>query len=135
MAKLGIKRIYEPALPADGCRVLVDRLWPRGLAREAAAIDHWFKEIGPTNALRTWFGHRPERWAEFSRRYRAELAGDGPAPLVRELVALARKGPLTTQEYDDRQPRDLKGDGRHRPAGAVGRVRSQAGLGQQEQCH
>ena len=95
MAKLGIKRIYEPALPGDGCRVLVDRLWPRGLSRDAAAIDHWFKEIGPSNELRTWFGHRPERWDEFSRRYRAELAGEVVAPFVRELAALARKGSLT----------------------------------------
>ena len=95
MAHLGIKRIYEPAHPDDGCRVLVDRLWPRGLTREAAAVDHWFKEIGPSNDLRTWFGHRPERWAEFSRRYRAELAAEVAAPLVRQLVMLARKGSLT----------------------------------------
>lgn len=71
-----IKRIYEPADKADGTRVLVDRLWPRGLSREDAAIDLWLKSIAPSAQLRQWFGHKPERWDEFSRRYWQELAGN-----------------------------------------------------------
>jgi len=69
-----IKRIYEPATEKDGCRILVDRLWPRGLKKEAAHIDEWMKEIAPSDALRKWFGHKPEHWAEFEKRYQAELA-------------------------------------------------------------
>jgi uncharacterized protein YeaO (DUF488 family) len=70
---LKVKRIYEAPAPADGYRVLVDRLWPRGLAKKTAHVDIWMKEIAPSHALRKWFGHDPERWAEFQRRYRAEL--------------------------------------------------------------
>jgi uncharacterized protein YeaO (DUF488 family) len=88
-----IKRVYEPPAAADGTRVLVDRLWPRGLRKEAAALDDWEKDIAPSPALRTWFGHRPERFAEFSRRYRAELA-ERPEAAAR-LRSLARKGPVT----------------------------------------
>ena len=95
MPNLRVKRIYEPKAVADGCRVLVDRIWPRGLTREAAAIDYWFKELGPSTALRTWFGHRPERWEEFARRYRAELKVAAAQPLLQELSALAAAGPLT----------------------------------------
>jgi len=69
-----IARIYEPSRQADGWRVLVDRLWPRSVKKEAAHVDHWMKEIAPSNHLRKWFGHKPERWAEFKRRYAAELA-------------------------------------------------------------
>jgi uncharacterized protein YeaO (DUF488 family) len=69
-----IKHVYEPASPDDGARVLVDRLWPRGLTKEDAELALWMKEIAPSPALRTWFDHRPERFAEFSRRYRSELA-------------------------------------------------------------
>ena len=69
-----IARIYEPRGKQDGWRVLVDRLWPRGLKKEAAQIDEWMKEIAPSDALRKWFAHKPERWPEFQRRYRAELA-------------------------------------------------------------
>jgi uncharacterized protein YeaO (DUF488 family) len=68
-----LKRVYEKASPEDGTRVLVDRLWPRGLRKEAAAINHWFKEIAPSTELRKWFGHDPARWDEFRRRYVAEL--------------------------------------------------------------
>jgi uncharacterized protein YeaO (DUF488 family) len=73
MAKLRVKRIYEAAVAADGKRILVDRLWPRGLTREAAAIDHWAKAIAPSNELRQWYAHDPAKWGEFQRRYRAEL--------------------------------------------------------------
>lgn len=69
-----IARVYEAPGKSDGWRVLVDRLWPRGLKKEDAKADEWMKEIGPSDGLRKWFGHEPERWAEFQKRYRAELA-------------------------------------------------------------
>ena len=89
---LALKRAYEPASPADGTRVLVDRLWPRGVDKQHAAIDEWMKDIAPSTALRKWFGHDPARWAEFRRRYEAELAEN---PAVGQLRDLARKGPVT----------------------------------------
>jgi uncharacterized protein YeaO (DUF488 family) len=70
---LTVKRIYVPAAPSDGYRVLVDRLWPRGVSKEKAQVDLWLKEIAPSNALRQWFGHDPVRWIEFQKRYRSEL--------------------------------------------------------------
>jgi uncharacterized protein YeaO (DUF488 family) len=95
VANIKLKRVYEKPAAADGTRILVDRLWPRGLKKKAAAIDHWFKEIAPTTVLRKWFGHDPVRWKEFRRRYTAELrlhreqldeirrlAGHGPVTLV-----------------------------------------------------
>ncbi len=88
-----IKRVYEAADDADGFRVLVDRVWPRGITKEKAAVDLWMKEIGPSSSLREWFGHEPERWEEFRTRYRKEL--DGKRALLDELGAHARKGPLT----------------------------------------
>jgi uncharacterized protein YeaO (DUF488 family) len=69
-----VARIYEPAKKSDGWRVLLDRLWPRGVKKENAHVDQWMKEIAPSAALRKWFGHAPERWPEFQRRYTAELA-------------------------------------------------------------
>ncbi len=88
-----IKRAYLPPAPEDGVRLLVDRLWPRGLAKPQAAIDRWLKELAPSTELRRWFGHDPARWEEFRRRYRAELAGQ--AALLDEVRALARRGPVT----------------------------------------
>jgi uncharacterized protein YeaO (DUF488 family) len=70
---LRLKRAYEPAEPADGVRILIDRLWPRGVSKAKAALDDWIKEVAPSTALRRWFGHDPARWTEFQRRYRAEL--------------------------------------------------------------
>lgn len=75
--KLRLKRVYERPAKDDGLRVLVDRLWPRGLKKEDAAVDLWLKEIAPTSELRKWFGHDPERWTEFRRRYRVELEQRG----------------------------------------------------------
>jgi uncharacterized protein YeaO (DUF488 family)/alkylated DNA nucleotide flippase Atl1 len=89
---IAIKRVYDPPSRSDGTRVLVDRLWPRGIAKAKARVDHWLKELGPSTALRTWFGHDPARWAEFQRRYHRELANSGAA---RPLADLARRGPLT----------------------------------------
>lgn len=71
-----LKRVYEPASDEDGFRVLVDRLWPRGVSKERAALDLWLKDVGPSNALRKWYGHVPERWPEFQEQYRAELAAN-----------------------------------------------------------
>jgi uncharacterized protein YeaO (DUF488 family) len=68
-----VKRVHDPPARADGVRVLVDRLWPRGLKKEEAHIDHWLKDVAPSTELRRWFGHDPARWSEFRRRYRAEL--------------------------------------------------------------
>src|ERR1700739_232932 len=69
-----VKRVYEEPAKGDGYRILVDRLWPRGLTKERARVDLWMKEIAPSDALRKWYGHEPERWPEFEKRYRAELA-------------------------------------------------------------
>jgi uncharacterized protein YeaO (DUF488 family) len=90
-----IKRAYEAPEKADGYRVLVDRLWPRGVRKDALAIDVWMKEIGPSDELRRWFGHDPARWKEFSARYRDELRRQPAASLVAELVDQAKRGRLT----------------------------------------
>jgi len=90
---LRVKRIYEDASPEDGARVLVDRLWPRGVSKERAALDLWLRDIGPSDALRKWFGHEPERWAAFVERYTIEL--DGNRELVGELETLVRAGRVT----------------------------------------
>ena len=88
-----IKRAYEPAGRADGYRILIDRLWPRGVSKEQARLDEWAKELAPSPELRRWFGHDPVRFEQFRRRYRDELA-DREAKL-RELRRLARTGTLT----------------------------------------
>ena len=92
MPKPAIKRVYEPPSKRDGLRVLVDRLWPRGLKKSDAALDHWFKEVGPSTALRQWFGHDPAHWPQFRRRYRAELAKN---PALEELRALVNRRRVT----------------------------------------
>ena len=88
-----LKRAYQPAAADDGMRILVDRLWPRGLKKSDAAIDRWLKDIAPSTALRQWFAHDPARWPEFRRRYRSEIRRH-PDQLA-ELRALARNGPVT----------------------------------------
>lgn len=94
-AAISLKRAYDEPGVADGHRVLVDRLWPRGVRKDALAIDAWMKEIGPSDELRRWFGHDPARWEEFVKRYRHELRRQPAAGLVAELVAEAKRGPLT----------------------------------------
>lgn len=89
------KRAYEPVARGDGYRVLVDRLWPRGVTKEAAHLDAWAKELAPSPALRKWFGHAPERFAEFSARYRRELARQPARTALEELVRRAARGTLT----------------------------------------
>ncbi|MBX9843391.1 MAG: DUF488 family protein [Xanthobacteraceae bacterium] len=74
--RLEVKRVYDAPGPADGARILVDRVWPRGLTRKAAALDLWLRDIAPSTPLRKWFGHRPERWKQFCRRYGEELRDD-----------------------------------------------------------
>ncbi|RWB08067.1 MAG: DUF488 domain-containing protein [Mesorhizobium sp.] len=90
---LAVKRIYEPPAPDDGQRVLVDRIWPRGVSKQDAALALWLKEIAPSDELRKWFGHEPARWAEFQERYRVELDGNGEA--VSELRGLISHGKVT----------------------------------------
>jgi uncharacterized protein YeaO (DUF488 family) len=90
-----IKRAYEPARPADGHRVLVDRLWPRGLSKERAHLDQWAKDIAPSDALRKWFGHDPRRWEKFRERYLGELGTGRAEELLQGLAARARAGTIT----------------------------------------
>jgi len=90
-----VRRVYDAPEPADGTRVLVDRLWPRGLAKAKADIDEWCKDIAPSTELRKWYSHDPARFKEFSRRYRAELKEPQPAESLAHLRALAKSKPLT----------------------------------------
>lgn len=92
-ARIALKRVYEPPSDEDGKRVLIDRLWPRGLTKEKAHVDLWLKEIAPSTELRRWFGHDPARWAEFQRRYRSELEANGE--VVAELKTAVGAGPAT----------------------------------------
>ena len=93
--RLTLKRVYAPASPGDGRRVLVERVWPRGLRKEAAGVDLWLKEVAPSDALRRWFHEAPEvRWPAFRDRYRDELRGGAAVPLA-ELRGLAERGPVT----------------------------------------
>jgi uncharacterized protein YeaO (DUF488 family) len=88
-----LKRAYDPASPEDGHRVLVERLWPRGIKKENLQIETWMKEISPSPELRKWFGHDPEKWAEFQQRYTREL--DQNPKYVQDLRGLASRGRLT----------------------------------------
>ena len=92
-ANVKLKRAYEPPSAEDGTRVLVDRLWPRGVSKEKAALDRWTKEIAPSTELRKWFGHDPARWDEFRRRYAKEVHQH--AELLDQLRSLARQGLIT----------------------------------------
>ena len=85
-----LKRAYDPAEPGDGYRVLIDRLWPRGVSKERARLDEWARELAPSTELRTWFGHDPERFAEFRRRYLRELAAQDEKLAMRDRVELTR---------------------------------------------
>ena len=90
---IALKRIYLPASPADGTRLLVERLWPRGLTKADAALDDWLKDIAPSTDLRKWYAHDPQRWHEFQNRYRRELAEQGDE--IARLRDLAKKGRIT----------------------------------------
>ena len=88
-----LKRVYEPVGPSDGRRFLVDRIWPRGVRKEALSVDAWVKEAGPSNELRKWFGHDPSRWAEFRQRYEREL--EAHPEVLEPLLEAAHQGDIT----------------------------------------
>jgi uncharacterized protein YeaO (DUF488 family) len=90
-----VRRVYEEPRPEDGTRVLVDRLWPRGLSKAKAALDEWCKKVAPSDELRKWYGHDPDRFAEFSRRYRQELTDPEHSDALGHLRDLAKHEPLT----------------------------------------
>ncbi|MCF3961860.1 DUF488 domain-containing protein [Streptomyces fuscigenes] len=90
-----VARVYEEPESDGGARVLVDRLWPRGLSKEAARLDEWLKDVAPSTELRHWYQHEPERFAEFGARYRAELAGAGQAAALDRLSALCDSDTVT----------------------------------------
>lgn len=96
---LRIRRAYDPPAPDDGCRVLVDRLWPRGLKRETAGVDRWLRELAPSNELRTWFAHDPARWDEFRQRYAEELQAPAATAALAELRSLIAVHPVITLLY------------------------------------
>jgi uncharacterized protein YeaO (DUF488 family) len=93
--RVSIKRAYEPPARGDGVRILVDRLWPRGLRKDDADFDQWRQDLAPTTELRKFYGHRPERFAEFKRRYRAELRRHDAAAAVTEMIELNRRRTIT----------------------------------------
>jgi uncharacterized protein YeaO (DUF488 family) len=92
---VAIKRAYEVPAPTDGTRVLVDRLWPRGLSKERARVDLWLKDVAPSMELRTWYGHDPAKFAAFRERYLHELEAEPERPALDQVRELARKGPVT----------------------------------------
>ena len=93
--RIALKRAYEEADANDGTRVLVDRLWPRGLSKERARVDAWLKEVAPSDELRRWFGHDPDKFAEFRKRYEAELASESGKEAVTKLRELVKRGHVT----------------------------------------
>ena len=96
MHTIKIKRVYEAAEKEDGFRVLVDRLWPRGIKKENAHVDMWSKEIAPSTALRKWFNHEAEKWSEFNRKYKAELK---QSPALEELLEIIKNHKVVTLVY------------------------------------
>jgi uncharacterized protein YeaO (DUF488 family) len=93
--RIRVGRVYDQRTAEDGTRVLVDHLWPRGLTKKRADLDEWCKQIAPSTGLRSWYAHDPHRFAEFGRRYRAELDDPGRATALRHLRRLAQRQPLT----------------------------------------
>ena len=89
------KRVYEPFSPSDGFRVLIDRLWPRGIAKAKAHVDLWLKDVAPSSALRQWYGHDPAKWTEFRKRYTNELRDSPAKEALEDLVRRARRGRVT----------------------------------------
>jgi uncharacterized protein YeaO (DUF488 family) len=136
-----LKRAYQPPSADDGTRVLIDRLWPRGLRKADAEIDIWIKEIAPSTELRQWFGHDRARWAEFRRRYKAELSRN--MSLVDDLRSMARRGAVTLV-YSARDESHnqavvvrgtLKQRGRISSSKRPGKRRARAGSSQAKQSH
>jgi uncharacterized protein YeaO (DUF488 family) len=112
-ADIRVRRVYDEPSPADGARVLVDRLWPRGLSKDAARLDEWAKDVAPSAELRTWYGHDPAKFAEFRRRYAAELDEPKAREALTRLRALTADRPVTlltaTKELDISQAAVLAG--------------------------
>jgi uncharacterized protein YeaO (DUF488 family) len=108
-----VRRVYDEPTPEDGARVLVDRVWPRGMRKDAARLDEWAKDVAPSTGLRTWYRHDPAKFGEFRRRYTAELAEPGPREALTRLRALAADRPVTlltaTRELDLSQAAVLAG--------------------------
>ena len=94
-ASITIKRAYDPPAAADGQRILVDRLWPRGLKKDSVRIDAWLRDVAPSTKLRQWFGHDPARWKQFVMRYRRELRSPSAAEAIEQLRSAAKSGRLT----------------------------------------
>jgi len=92
---VALKRVYDEPAPGDGTRVLVERLWPRGLSKERAHVDVWLKEVAPSRELRIWYGHKPEKFAEFRRRYEIELAKLPGQEALHQLRELTKQGSVT----------------------------------------
>jgi uncharacterized protein YeaO (DUF488 family) len=107
------RRVYEEPSPEDGRRILVDRLWPRGISKQAASLDEWAKAVAPSTELRRWYDHDPAKFAEFKRRYAAELTDDEHAVAWSQLVAAAGQGPVTlltaTKDLDHSEAAVLAG--------------------------
>lgn len=97
---LQIKRIYDEPAKSDGYRVLVDRLWPRGVSKEKAALDEWIKEVGPTDDLRKWFGHQPERYKEFKTKYQKELDSNLALKKLKDIVTKHKNVTLLYSAHD-----------------------------------
>jgi len=95
--RIAIKRVYEEPVPGDGARILVDRLWPRGVSKERAKLDLWLKDIAPSTELREWFGHDPKKWIGFQKKYKIELANNGEP--VAELKKIIRQNKMVTLLY------------------------------------
>ena len=95
VAEIRVRRVYEDPAPGDGARILVDRVWPRGVSKAAAKLDEWAKDLAPSAGLRTWYGHDPARFGEFRRRYLAELDAAGPRDRLAGVRALAAERPVT----------------------------------------
>ena len=95
VADIRVRRIYEEPAPGDGARILVDRVWPRGVSKAEAKLDEWAKDLAPTTGLRTWYGHDPAKFAEFRRRYLAELDAAGPRERLEAVRAIAVERPVT----------------------------------------
>jgi uncharacterized protein YeaO (DUF488 family) len=121
ISNVRLQRAYEEPRPDDGHRVLVDRVWPRGRTKEHLRLDAWERDLGPSTALRKWFGHDPARWAEFQARYRAELAEPAKAQVLDTLAAAARSGPVTlvygARDREHNQARVIADELEHRLRG------------------
>jgi len=126
-----VRRVYEKPAAGDGARVLVDRIWPRGLRKDAARLDEWARDLAPSTGLRTWYGHDPARFGEFGRRYRAELEQPGPAAALARLRERATARPVTlltaTRDVAISQAAVLAELLRSSPAGPAGDAGRQEG--------